>query len=137
MSATIEKRERSYAKKKHKTEPVGIRFNILQVAIALSKSKKDTKQELVDWLIERYVNGENPVQERQPIQKSISTPPLQVPKMSQYEAYAIEIRDIKDNNELRITCEGINADKELQPNEKQRLFQFATHIAKEKGFYQD
>lgn len=59
MSATQEKKERSYAKKKHKTEPIGIRFNIKQIGIALSKSGKETKQELVDWLINRYVNEEN------------------------------------------------------------------------------
>jgi hypothetical protein len=59
MSATIEKKERSYAKKKHKTDPIGIRFNIKQISIALAKSGKSTKQELVDWLIDRYLNEEN------------------------------------------------------------------------------
>lgn len=60
-----DKIERSYQKKKYKTEPSGIRFNIAQLKIALAKSRKDTKQELVDYLVNNYVNGENPILERQ------------------------------------------------------------------------
>jgi hypothetical protein len=46
--------------------PTSIRFNEAQLSIALSKSGKKGKQQLVDFLIDRYVNGENPIIERQP-----------------------------------------------------------------------
>lgn len=57
--------ERSYAKESFKSTPTGIRFNLKLEKIALSKSQKKTRQQLVDFLLENYVNGENPVLERQ------------------------------------------------------------------------
>ncbi|MEO7584889.1 MAG: hypothetical protein ABIS74_17975 [Ferruginibacter sp.] len=50
--------ERSYAKKSYKSTPVGVRFNLELEKIAMEKSKAETRQQLVDFLLENYVNGD-------------------------------------------------------------------------------
>lgn len=66
---------RSYKKESYKSKPSGIRFNILQEKIAFAKSKTRTRQQLVDFLIDRYVNGETSFLETGEIhpQKQIAT----------------------------------------------------------------
>lgn len=58
-------KERSYAKESRKSTPTGIRFNLKLEQIALTKSRLRTRQQLVDFLLENYVNGEHPTLERQ------------------------------------------------------------------------
>lgn len=55
-----------YVKDNKKNVAKGIRFNGVQLNIALGKAKKKSAQQLIDFLIDRFVNGENPILERQP-----------------------------------------------------------------------
>jgi hypothetical protein len=50
---------------KKSKSPTSIRFNEAQLKIAFSKSGKKSRQQLVDWLIDRFINSENPIQEKQ------------------------------------------------------------------------
>ena len=52
---------RSYEKESYKSKPTGIRFNLEQERIAFMRSKKKTRQQLVDFLLDNYVKGENPI----------------------------------------------------------------------------
>lgn len=48
-----------YIKENKKGKPTTLRFIDLQVSIAMTKSGKQSKQQLFDWLLDRYVNGED------------------------------------------------------------------------------
>ena len=68
--------KRSYDKVSYKSNPSGIRFNLEHEKIALIRSKKKTRQQLVDFLLENYVKGENPITERhEPLSEKPYIPP--------------------------------------------------------------
>jgi len=83
----IEKK-RSYEKEKYKTDPSGVRFNIEHLRIAMMRSKKKTKQGLVDFLLENYVKGENPV-----IERNYSNTPQQLAALPNYPIDQIIIKE--------------------------------------------
>lgn len=73
-------KKRSYAKESYKSKPTGIRFNLDQEKVALMRSRKKTRQQLVDFLLETYVKGENPITERlQAIEKPLFNIPMVEP----------------------------------------------------------
>ncbi len=133
-----EKKERSYEKEKFKTEPSGIRFNIKQLPIALHKSNKKTKQQLVDFLIDMFVNGENPVMERQeeskPEIRNYSAPIVQVPKVNQYQAYCLEIKSARSLRDFPAIVASIKADSEVGVQEKITLERLAIEESKSDRF---
>lgn len=53
--------KRSYEKESYKSKPTGIRFNLEQERIAFMRTKKKTRQQLVDYLLDNFVKGENPI----------------------------------------------------------------------------
>jgi len=57
----MENKRTDYSKEKIKSSPTGIRFNLGQEKIAMAKTGLKTRQKLVDYLLEDFVNGENPV----------------------------------------------------------------------------
>ena len=60
----MENKRTDYSKEKSKSNPTGIRFNLGQEKIAMAKTGLKTRQKLVDYLLEDFVNGENPVLSR-------------------------------------------------------------------------
>ena len=87
--------KRSYEKEKYKTDPSGVRFNIEQLRIAMMRSKKKTKQQLVDFLLDSYVKGENPVSERyDPLPEKPYVPPPREP-IRTMEQWIAEKREIE------------------------------------------
>ena len=127
---------------KKSKSPTSIRFNEAQLKIAFSKSGKKSRQQLVDWLIDRFVNGENPIQERQETIKQFQEvhklQPIQqpsYPQISQEQAFLQECNEAKSYADLNKIL-GF-AKKELEPKSAARVSMYAEHIRKEKGFYDD
>lgn len=60
-----------YEKEGKKGDASSLRFNERQVSIALSRSGKKSKQQLFDWLLDRYVNDESHILERQQEQYAV------------------------------------------------------------------
>jgi hypothetical protein len=96
-------KERSYAKESYKSNPIGIRFNLAHEKIALMRSKKKTRQQLVDFLLENYVKGENPISERyDPLPDKPYIPPSKPPQVNKTPLeWVAEKREIPEGaNEL-------------------------------------
>jgi len=92
--------KRSYEKASYKSKPSGIRFNLEHERIALMRSKKKTRQQLVDFLLENYVKGENPVVERyDPLPEKPYVPTTKMPIIKKTpEQWIAEKREIADGN---------------------------------------
>ena len=62
--------KRSYEKESYKSKPTGIRFNLEQERIAFMRTKKKTRQQLVDFLLDNFVKGDNPILSIQDLTKA-------------------------------------------------------------------
>ena len=135
-----------YEKENKKDIAKGIRFNGTRLKIAMSKANKKSAQQLVDFLLERFVNGENPVAERQQEHQSNvpnyqQVPPQnhvqQQPLPNQLTAYAQEMNEARSYDELKAIVDFVNADDSLGKNDKIQLNQLAGRIQQQKVLYQN
>jgi len=135
--------KRSYEKESYKSKPTGIRFNLEQEKIALMRSKKKTRQQLVDFLLESYVKGENPIMERNysnaPAEppkppnynNEISVPPLSKPKSNPIDDYTKELKDARTIPEIEAIIKIIKSDVFLDKKQKDYLEAFGVELSKE------
>jgi outer membrane protein OmpA-like peptidoglycan-associated protein len=137
-----------YQKEDRKTSPTGIRFSEKKLAIALGKSKKKTTQQLVDFLIDKYVNGENYAVGFDPykthetkataeIIKKVAEPIPTQPQLNQRDAYAQEMNEVNSYTQLKKILNFVDKDNKLSQKEKIQLNQLATFIQQDKGLYNE
>ena len=61
------KKRVDFSKVSVKTDPTSVRFNKEQLVMAFEKTGKKSKQQLVDFLLDYFVRGSNPILEREGI----------------------------------------------------------------------
>lgn len=124
--------------------PTSIRFNEAQLKIAMSKSGKQGRQQLIDFLIDRYVNGENPIVERaEPIirqsiaayvgiQEQIAKQEVQQPidKEGMYRQVISETDTLDGFKKVYKAIE----QEPIHFKTKARLYEYLDKVKTEKGF---
>jgi len=134
---------------KKSAKPTSIRFNEGQLKVAMARSGKKGRQQFIDWLIDWYVNGEpqkkpdysNNVKQSdnwtkaEPFQEP--KPVVQVPQLSQKDAYVQEITDARSYAELVSILEFVTKDEKLLPKDVRELNSLAAQVQKTKGLYTD
>lgn len=92
--------QRSYEKQSFKSKPTGIRFNLEQEKIAFARSRRKTRQQLVDFLLENYVKADVPLKVIQEntaaVSEQINMPIMEIRK-TPYE-WVCEKREIPDGD---------------------------------------
>ncbi len=145
----MEQEKRSYAKISYKSKPSGIRFNLEQERIAFMRTGKKTRQQLVDFLLENYVKGENPVMERlsiqdftkstnqihpvtdiKPIQNTIVSVTGLPPKASLFDDFKAELKDAKTIQQVEEIMKRAKGEV-FTPRQKIELETYAKEISKE------
>ncbi len=115
--------QRSYEKQSFKSNPTGIRFNLEQAKIALARSGKKTKQQLVDFLLENYVKGEVPTLERHENKHTLPQetykPPPEIKKTP--IEWVQEKREIPDNAAFQDFIKRLDAAKYLTEKERREI----------------
>jgi hypothetical protein len=141
--------KRSYAKESYKSKPTGIRFNLEQERIAFMRTKKKTRQQLVDFLLENYIKGENPVVERMGIQdftkptnqvnpitdvKPIQNTTVSItglpPKVSLFDDFISELKECRTIEQVEAVMKRVKGEA-FVPRERVALENFAKEISKE------
>lgn len=143
--------ERSYDKVSYKSNPVGIRFNLAQEKIALTKSGKQTRQQLVDYLLDNYVNGEAPVLKQiQAAEKRVDAaisnhfenPPTQTMGIGSYvqqplnkvDNYKLSLAEANTPEKFNNVVKVIDNDRTLMWKQKLEIGEFIKTAKEEKGF---
>lgn len=115
--------QRSYEKQSFKSTPTGIRFNLEQEKIAFARSRKKTRQQLVDFLLENYVKGETPTLDRQESKVDLPTetyrPPIEVKKTPM--EWVEEKRELPDNAAYQDFIKRLDAAKYLTDKERKEI----------------
>lgn len=116
-------KERSYEKVSFKSNPSGIRFNLEQEKIALMRTGKKTRQQLVDFLLENYVKGEVVTLDRQDnkpnLPKETYKPPPEIRKSP--SEWVQEKREIPDNEAYQDFIKRLDAAKYLTEKERKEI----------------
>jgi len=126
--------KRSYEKASYKSKPSGIRFNLEHERIALMRSKKKTRQQLVDFLLENYVKGENPITERAEIKSEpfkFNQPMIKPMPSNPINDYKIELKDAKTIAEIEAIMKVIKNDFILTARDKLMFENYAKVLSKE------
>ena len=115
-------------RKTTRTSPTGIRFDIEKLSFISEAEKLETKQQVVDFLMDNYWwRNVVPVTNKsvsQPVSKndSIRQPAV---VLSTYETYLSEISESQSIQSIELTIAAIKAEKSLTLPEKTNLYNFA------------
>ena len=100
-----------------KTNPIGVRFDYDKAKAIMDTNHLTTYQQLVNHLVDNYVKG----MDITPVVRSFTPRPAVVApavfktaqEISQYDAYAGEIRDANNAKELAVIFTFVDKDKDL------------------------
>lgn len=119
-------------RKTTKTSPIGIRFDIEKLSFISERENLETKQQVVDFLMENYWWGKKT--ENNPAATKVgnvilSKPEHQKqiikPELSTYEVYLEEIITATSVQSIEVTMAAVKAEKSLTSPEKTNLERLA------------
>lgn len=118
-----------------KTNPTSIRFDSDKFDFVKGTEKLGTAQKVVDFLLDKYwwekkvgqapATTQNKTDSDHISQNVVNTATrIEVPKISQFEAYCVEIKNAASIDSVRQIVRTAKVDSDLSPTEKIKIEQF-------------